>query len=110
MGAPPVVRDMGLLDWACHRPAAQAWGDDASLTNNHALIDGNKRTAWLATVVFLRLNGAAVTAVDGYDSAPARMVLAGGGCERPRSGGMTVVIYWTDGAYGWHCDFVAGAT
>ncbi|MGI8592034.1 MAG: type II toxin-antitoxin system death-on-curing family toxin [Nakamurella sp.] len=89
IGALPAVRDIGLLDSACHRPAAQAWGDDAypdplskaaallqSLTNNHALIDGNKRTAWLATVVFLRLNGATVTAVDGYDSDPARMVLA----------------------------------
>ena len=89
IGAVPLIRDVGLLDSACHRPAAQAWGDDAypdlltkaaallqSLTNNHALVDGNKRTAWLATVVFLRLNGATVTAVDGYDSFPARMVLA----------------------------------
>jgi death-on-curing protein len=88
-GVVPAVRDLGLLDSACHRPAAQAWGDDAypdllskaaallqSLTNNHALVDGNRRTAWLATVVFLRLNGAIVTAIDGYDSGPARMVLA----------------------------------
>jgi death-on-curing protein len=28
-----------------------------SLARNHALIDGNKRLAWLATVVFLDLNG-----------------------------------------------------
>ena len=28
-----------------------------SLTNNHALADGNKILAWLATVVFLDLNG-----------------------------------------------------
>ena len=89
IGAWPAVRDLGLLDSACHRPAAQAWGDDAyadllvkaaallpSLTNNDALLDGNKRTAWLATVVFLRLNGATVTAFDGYDSVPARMVRA----------------------------------
>ena len=27
-----------------------------SLTNNHALVDGNKRLAWLATVVFCDLN------------------------------------------------------
>lgn len=74
---------MGLLDSACHRPAAQAWGHHAypdllskaaallqSLTNNHALVGGNKRTAGLATVVLLRLKGATVTAVDGYDDPP----------------------------------------
>jgi death-on-curing protein len=30
-----------------------------SITNNHALVDGNKRLAWLATTVFLDLNGLA---------------------------------------------------
>lgn len=89
VGALPVVRTVGLLDSACHRLAAQAWGDVAypgllteaaalpqSPTNNHALVDADECIAWLATVVFLRLNGATVTAVDGYDSDPARMVLA----------------------------------
>lgn len=28
-----------------------------SIAHNHALVDGNKRLAWLATVVFLDLNG-----------------------------------------------------
>ena len=28
-----------------------------SLTNNHALVDGNERLAWLATVVFCDING-----------------------------------------------------
>jgi death on curing protein len=28
-----------------------------SMTKNHALVDGNKRIAWLATVVFCYLNG-----------------------------------------------------
>lgn len=28
-----------------------------SLASNHPLVDGNKRLAWLATVVFLDLNG-----------------------------------------------------
>ena len=28
-----------------------------SLAGNHPLVDGNKRLAWLATVVFLDLNG-----------------------------------------------------
>lgn len=65
------VRDTGLLDAALHRPAASAFGRDAypdlaakagamfeSLVRNHPLVDGNKRLAWTATVVFLRLNGA----------------------------------------------------
>jgi len=64
------VRDVGLLDSAAGRPRAQAFGEDAyptlafkaaallhSLAGNHALVDGNKRLCWLATVVFLDLNG-----------------------------------------------------
>ena len=63
------VRDVGLLDSAALRPASTAFGQDAystlppkaaallhSLARNHALVDGNKRLAWLATVVFLDLN------------------------------------------------------
>jgi death on curing protein len=66
------VRDVGLLDSAAARPRSQAFGQEAygtlalkaaallhSLVNNHALVDGNKRLGWLATVVFLDLNGAA---------------------------------------------------
>lgn len=69
LGAGP-VRDLGLLDSACHRPQAGLLGQEAyptlagkaaalmhSLACNHALIDGNKRLALLATVVFLRVNG-----------------------------------------------------
>jgi death on curing protein len=64
------VRDVGLLDSAVARPRSSAFGEDAyptvnlkaaallqSLVNNHALVDGNKRLGWLATVVFLDLNG-----------------------------------------------------
>ena len=64
------VRDLGLLDSACHRPRSGFFGQEAyptlagkagalmhSLACNHALVDGNKRLALLATVVFLRING-----------------------------------------------------
>jgi death-on-curing protein len=64
------VRDVGLLDSSAARPRAAAFGEDAystlplkaaallhSLVGNHALVDGNKRLGWLATVVFLDLNG-----------------------------------------------------
>ena len=64
------VRDVGLLDSAAGRPQSTAFGVDAyptlpakaaallhSLARNHCLADGNKRLAWLATTVFLDLNG-----------------------------------------------------
>ncbi len=71
------VRDLGLLDSACARPRATALGVEAypdvaqkaaallhSLARNHALIDGNKRIAWLATMVFLDINGRTVSLDD----------------------------------------------
>jgi death-on-curing protein len=72
------VRDVGLLDSALARPRSSAFGEDAyptitlksaallhSIANNHALVDGNKRLAWLATVVFLDLNGLSPDLSDG---------------------------------------------
>ncbi len=80
LGDPPPVRDVGLLTAAAARPQANAFGTDAypdtwtksaallqSVVNNHALIDGNKRLGWLATAVFLELNGASVTAAHNHD-------------------------------------------
>ena len=70
LGDPPPIRDVGLLGSAAARPQATAFGQDAypdvitkaaallqSIVNNHALVDGNKRLGWLATAVFLELNG-----------------------------------------------------
>lgn len=63
------VRDIGLLESAVARPRASAFGEDAyptlhlkaaalleSLARNHALVDGNKRLAWVATRLFLVFN------------------------------------------------------
>lgn len=71
------VRDLGLLESALARPRASAFGEDVyatidlkaaallhSLARNHALVDGNKRLAWLAAVVFLDLNGRSVALSD----------------------------------------------
>ncbi|MFE7050825.1 type II toxin-antitoxin system death-on-curing family toxin [Streptomyces californicus] len=65
-----VVRDVGLLESAAHRPSAAMFGEEAypdlidkaaallqSLAVNHPLFDGNKRTAWLSCVTFLAMNG-----------------------------------------------------
>ena len=80
LGSPVPVRDVGLLGSAVARPQTTVGGDDAypdlwskaaallqSLVNNHALVDGNKRLGWLATAVFLELNGTPVTAVSNDD-------------------------------------------
>lgn len=72
------VRDVGLLDAAVARPRSSAYGKDAyptlalkaaallhSLVRNHALVDGNKRLSWLATTVFLDLDGQQAPLSDG---------------------------------------------
>ncbi|RRD26695.1 hypothetical protein EII10_09915 [Actinomyces bowdenii] len=35
-----------------------------SLVRNHSLVDGNKRLGWLATLVFLDINGRRIDAPD----------------------------------------------
>lgn len=91
LGAGP-VRDIGLLDSAAARPRAQAFGQDAyqtlelkaaallhSVVGNHALVDGNKRLGWLATAVFLDLNGHAPDLDDDAAFTLVMDVAAGGG-------------------------------
>lgn len=59
------VRDLGLLESALYRPRSGYYEDLStmaaalfqSLLINHPFVDGNKRVAFFATDVFLRLNG-----------------------------------------------------
>ncbi len=80
LGDPPPIRDLGLLGSAVARPQATAFAADAypdlwtkaaalldSIVNNHALVDGNKRLGWLATAVFLELNGVRATTTSNAD-------------------------------------------
>ena len=75
LGSPAEIGDYGLLESAVARPQATVFGEDAyptlhekaaallqSLATNHALIDGNKRTAFVATALFYELNGRRVRA------------------------------------------------
>ena len=48
-----------------------------SLAGNHALVDGNKRLALLATVVFLRINGYVLDVTDDEAFALTMSVAAG---------------------------------
>ncbi len=71
------IRDIGLLDSAAHRPSSVIYGHESypstdlkaavlleSIVRNHALVDGNKRLAWLAAVVFYALNDIDLDAPD----------------------------------------------
>ncbi|WP_328925943.1 type II toxin-antitoxin system death-on-curing family toxin [Streptomyces sp. NBC_00190] len=80
-GQQVAVRDLGLLSSAAHRPQSQMFGVEAytdlfekagallqSLAVNHPLVDGNKRMAWMCTVVFLDFNGTEMVDVDQDES------------------------------------------
>lgn len=64
------VRDMGLLEGAAARPLQSAFGQDAfptlpekvtallhAIARNHPFADGNKRTAAVAALFMLEING-----------------------------------------------------
>jgi death on curing protein len=65
-----LVRDAGLLLSALARPETSLFGVEAyetlqlktaalmdSIVNSHPMMDGNKRSAWLAANIFVELNG-----------------------------------------------------
>jgi death on curing protein len=77
VGEDPEVRDYGLLESALARPRASVFGSEAypdlhlkaaallhSLARNHALVDGNKRSAWTACRTFLAINGQWINAPE----------------------------------------------
>ena len=74
-GGPEGVRDLGLLESALARPKnLLAYANQAptlaqlaatyakGIVANHPFVDGNKRTAFIVSVTFLRLNGLRLTA------------------------------------------------
>jgi death-on-curing protein len=74
-GGPEGVRDLGLLESALARPKnLLAYSDQTpslaqlaaayakGIVANHPFVDGNKRTAFIVSVTFLRLNGFKLTA------------------------------------------------
>lgn len=71
------VRDWGLLEAALARPKATAFGQDAypdlhskaaalahSISTSHPLVDGNKRLALMALLLFYGFNGYRLTATE----------------------------------------------
>ncbi|CCK29730.1 hypothetical protein BN159_5351 [Streptomyces davaonensis JCM 4913] len=76
-GRAPEMRDAGLFASAVRRPRARMFGTEAyadlyeqaaallhALATNHPLVDGNKRTAWLAAATFLGVNGVDLAECD----------------------------------------------
>jgi death-on-curing protein len=75
-GGPEGLRDLGLLESALARPKnlfAYSEQEDVSIARfaavyakgiiaNHPFVDGNKRTALIVSLTFLKLNGLEVTA------------------------------------------------
>jgi death-on-curing protein len=74
-GGPEGIRDLGLLESALSRPRnLLAYSEDSpslarlaaayatGIVANHPFVDGNKRTAYIVALTFLRLNGLEVTA------------------------------------------------
>jgi death-on-curing protein len=74
-GGPEGVRDLGLLESALARPknlfsyaelpaslAQLAASYARGIVANHPFVDGNKRTAFIVSVTFLKLNGLKLTA------------------------------------------------
>jgi death-on-curing protein len=75
LGRRPEVRDWGLLNAALARPRTSVFGTDPyptlpekaaallhSLARNHALLDGNKRLAWVAARLFAAMNNSVLRA------------------------------------------------
>ncbi len=67
-GGAPGIRDLGLIESALARPQNLSLYSDPSVTDlaaeyafgiakNHGFADGNKRTAYVVTRLFLRLHG-----------------------------------------------------
>jgi len=82
------IRDAGSLDSALARPATiHAYGETDlfrlaaayafGIVRNHPFVDGNKRTAFLAAYVFLRVNGHVLVA-DEVSAAMMMLSLAAG--------------------------------
>jgi death-on-curing protein len=88
-GGPPGIRDEGLLDSALQRPLNRfAYENETRLSvlaatyavgvaSNHPFIDGNKRAAYQAMILFLALNEAPLTA-DRVDATVTMLSVAAG--------------------------------
>jgi len=75
MGEQGLLRDMSGLESAIMRPQMAAFYEDADIVTQtalliegiamaHSFVDGNKRSAFIAGVTFLRINGYKMKSAD----------------------------------------------
>ena len=87
-GGPPGLRDAGMLESAIGRPrnkwsygetdlAALAAAYGFGIARNHPFVDGNKRAAFAAVIVFLRINGVAFSPPPELTTAAMQSLAAG---------------------------------
>ena len=87
------VRDPGLLQSALDRPKNQyAYGEEdlfrlaatyaEAIAQNHAFVDGNKRTALTSAIAFLALNGLELRAAAATEHADLMVALSTGEKDR----------------------------
>lgn len=92
-GGPTGIRDTALLESSLASPKHLAGYADpdlfdlaacygARLARNHPFVDGNKRTAWVCTRLFLRLNGRDIDA-PALDKVRVMRAVAGGPIAEP---------------------------
>jgi death-on-curing protein len=93
-GGPAGIRDQGLLESALARaPNKHAYGEDDraalaatyafGVARNHPFVDGNKRAAFAAMIVFLGLNGIDFLVAE-PEATAAILALAAGEVEEER--------------------------
>jgi death-on-curing protein len=101
-----LIRDVGLVDSAAHRPMAAVFGQEAypdlhlkaaallhSILRNRPLVDGNKRLGWVACRTFLILNDADFVPVD--DAATEFVLAIAGGSEDDLQKIAATLLAWT---------------
>lgn len=88
-GGPAGIRDEGLLDSALQRPLNRFQYEDerrlsvlaatyaVGIASNHPFVDGNKRAAYQAMILFLAMNGAPLGA-DRVDATITMLSVAAG--------------------------------
>jgi death-on-curing protein len=90
-GGPDGVRDPGGLQSAlASAPNLAAYGEPdapalaaayaSGIARNHPFVDGNKRTAWIAARLFLRVNGVRIV-YDHEQATRMMLALAAGECS-----------------------------
>jgi death on curing protein len=109
LGHTPEMRDWGLLHSALARPQATVFGAEPyptlpekaaallhSSARNHALVDGNKRLAWVAARLFAAMNNSTLHAPSVDEGEKFMLGVAAGTIDLPEI--VATLIAWGEWA------------